>query len=132
VCSRIVNVPGSSDYFMGGVVTYSVESKQKVLGIQEVMLGEGTVTVQVARAMAESVRNIFSADLGVATTGLAGPGRAGEVKQIGTVCLAMAGNEGAVSWERRLPGNRDLVRSIASTAAMNVVRLYALNGGAKR
>jgi len=128
VCSRIANVPGSSDYFRGGVVTYSRESKEEVLGLPKELLREGAVNQGVARAMAESVRRMFSADLGVATTGLAGPGRDGEKKTVGTLCLALADGKDTGSWERMLPGDRELVRSIATMAAMNVIRLYVLHG----
>ena len=128
VCSRIANVPGSSGYFNGGVVTYSRESKEEVLGLPGELLSEGAVNQGVARAMAESVRRMFYADLGVATTGLAGPGCAGETKPIGTLCLALADGKDTGSWERRLPGDRELVRSIATMAAMNLIRLYVLHG----
>jgi len=128
VCSRIANVPGSSDYLRGGVVTYSGESKEEILGLPKDLLREGSVNQGVARAMAESVRRMFSADLGVATTGLAGPGCAGETKPVGTLCLALADGKDTGSWERRLPGDRELVRSIATMAAMNVIRLYMLHG----
>lgn len=126
VCSRIANVPGSSDFFRGGVVTYSKESKKEILGLNRELLEDGAVTQPVARAMAESVRRRFAADLGVATSGVAGPGDGGERKPVGTLCLALAHGEGVESWERRLPGDRELVRSIATMAAMNVVRLHLL------
>ncbi|MBU4385364.1 MAG: nicotinamide-nucleotide amidohydrolase family protein [Actinobacteria bacterium] len=131
VCSRIANVPGSSDFFRGGAVTYSKESKMEILGLPGELLREGTVNRRVALAMAESVRRRFSTDLGVATTGLAGPGDEVEKKPVGTLCLALADGKDAGSWERRLPGDRGLVRSIAAMAAMNVVRLYLLYGADK-
>jgi len=125
VASRITDVPGSSDYFLGGVVCYSVDSKRKVLEIPAELLSEGTVSGPVAEAMAESVRKIFGSDIGVSVTGVAGPAGDSEKTPVGTVCIGLSHAGGIDSWEVRLPGNRDLIRNIAWLAALNVVRLHA-------
>jgi nicotinamide-nucleotide amidase len=127
VCSRITNVPGSSDYFRGGVVAYTVEAKQEILGVPAELLKEGAVYTEVAEAMAISVRRMFSADLAVATSGVAGPGSGGEMKPIGTACVALAHDGGVVSLERRLPGYRQMVRNIITLAALNMIRLHLLS-----
>ena len=126
VCGRITNVPGSSDYFLGGVVSYSIGAKERVLEIPEAVLEDGAVSKAVAAAMAESVRRLFGADLGVSVTGVAGPGGGGEKKPVGTVCLGLAHGGGTASWEVRLPGDRAMVRGIGAMAAMQVVRLHVL------
>ncbi len=124
VCSRIANVPGSSDYFLGGAVTYSIESKRRILGIPGELLAEGAVNREVAEAMASSVREMYSADIGISTTGVAGPGLGGESKAVGTACVALAHSAGVFSLERRLPGHRQMVRNITTLAALDLVRLH--------
>ncbi|MDD5748309.1 MAG: competence/damage-inducible protein A [Actinomycetota bacterium] len=124
VASRITNVPGSSDYFLGGVVTYSAKSKHEILGIPEEFLSKGLVTREVAEAMARSVKDLFGSDIGLGITGIAGPGRGEERKKVGTVCIGLATSEDINSWERVFPGEREMVRNIASSAALNAVRLW--------
>ena len=124
VCSRITNVPGSSDYFLGGVVSYSMGSKINILGIPDEALSEGAVSKLAAEAMAKAVRLLFRSDLGVAVTGVAGPGTGGESKPVGTVCLGLAHHDGVESFEVKLPGDRILIRSIASLGALNAVRMH--------
>ncbi len=124
VCARIANVPGSSDYFLGGVVAYSSDSKREILDIPDELLADGAVNTAVAEAMAQSVRRLFGSDIAVSTTGVAGPGQGGESKPPGTACVALAHPGGVVSLERRLPGYRQMVRNIATMAALNAVRLY--------
>lgn len=127
VCDRIVNVPGSSRYFAGGVVVYSKDAKEKILGINKDLLKDGAVNEKVAVEMAESVRKLFSTDIGVSTTGIAGPGLGGEKHAAGTVCIGIAYNGGSRSWTRKLPGARDYVRNAGATAAINAVRLFLID-----
>lgn len=131
VCARITEVPGSSRYFRGGVVTYSNQSKVDILGLAPGLLADGAVGTCVAEGMARSVREMFGADIGISTTGIAGPGSGGERKPVGTACVAIDYADGAFSVERRLPGSRKMVRSIAATAALNLVRLYLLDARSK-
>jgi nicotinamide-nucleotide amidase len=74
--------------------------------------------------MAKAVRELFGSDIGVAVTGVAGPGSGGESKPVGTVCLGISHPEGSRSFEVRLPGDRLLIRSIASLGALNAIRLH--------
>jgi len=124
VCGRITNVPGSSDYFLGGVVSYGIGSKKSILGIPDEALLEGAVSKPVAEALAKAVRQLFRSDLGVGVTGVAGPGSGDESRPVGTVCLGLAHSNGVESFEVLLPGNRSLIRSIASIGALNAVRLH--------
>jgi len=126
VASRIANVPGSSDYLLGGIVAYTNEAKESLLRVPTGLLSEGAVNRPVAEAMARGAREAYSSDIAVATTGVAGPGSGGEAKPPGTVAIALAAAEGTISLEARLPGWRNMVRSIATMAALNFVRLHLL------
>jgi PncC family amidohydrolase len=95
---QITNAPGSSHYFLGGVVSYSDDAKTKILGVPEDILAEhGAVSEETAQAMAEGVRKRFHADVGVGVTGIAGPGGGTEEKPVGLVFVAVSNpNEGSV------------------------------------
>ena len=89
---RLTAVPGSSDYFLGGAVTYSNELKIKLVGVPATTIAEhGAVSEPVARAMAEGVRRALGSDWGVGITGIAGPGGGTPEKPVGTVHIAAAG-----------------------------------------
>ncbi|MDP9348394.1 MAG: competence/damage-inducible protein A, partial [Gemmatimonadota bacterium] len=88
---RITDVPGSSAYFLLGVVTYANEAKEQILGVRSETLREhGAVSTQTAEEMAAGVRRISGASLGLATTGIAGPGGGTPEKPVGTVCVGLA------------------------------------------
>lgn len=119
VGERITAVPGSSDYFRGGVVAYSYQAKERLLGVDTTLLRElGAVNEVVAEAMARGVRERLGADLGLSVTGVAGPGQGGEREPVGTVALGMADAGGAVAFRYRLPGNREMVRIFATNIAL--------------
>jgi len=95
IAERMTSVPGSSGWFLGGVVAYANEAKQALLGVPEAMLEEhGAVSEPVARAMAEGVRERFGSTYGVATTGISGPGGGTEDKPVGLVYVALARDAG--------------------------------------
>jgi nicotinamide-nucleotide amidase len=95
ISERITDVPGSSAWFLGGVVAYANEAKQALLGVPESMLAEhGAVSEPVARAMAEGVRARFGSSYGVATTGISGPGGGTAEKPVGLVYVALARDAG--------------------------------------
>jgi nicotinamide-nucleotide amidase len=122
---RITAVPGSSDYFLGGAITYSDALKTKLVGVPEAMLAEhGAVSKPVARAMAEGVRRSLGSDWGVGITGVAGPGGGSEAKPVGTVHLAVAGpGDGEVEHRHvRLPGDRDRVRRFSAQMVLEMLR----------
>lgn len=88
---RITNVPGSSDYYLGGVNSYSNQLKMGLLGVAERTLATyGAVSPETAKEMAEGIRKRIGADVGLATTGIAGPGGGSEAKPVGLVYLAVA------------------------------------------
>ncbi|MBU2499476.1 MAG: CinA family nicotinamide mononucleotide deamidase-related protein, partial [Proteobacteria bacterium] len=96
--NRLTNVPGSSNYFQGGVVVYSNQSKVDLLGVSaETIERRGAVSEQTAREMAEGVRKKFKTDMGIAVTGIAGPEGGSDHKPVGTVYIALAAREGTFS-----------------------------------
>jgi nicotinamide-nucleotide amidase len=123
VAGALTETPGMSAVFPGGVVTYSNEEKTKLLGVPaELIARHGAVSEEVARAMASGVRSRFGTDLGVALTGIAGPGGATPEKPVGLVHVALD-VRGEVQHRRlTLPGDRALVREIAVKSALDMVR----------
>jgi len=115
---RVTDVPGSSAYFLLGAATYSNGSKTAVLGVAEQTLAtHGAVSTQAAEEMAAGVRRISGADVGLSTTGIAGPGGGTDEKPVGTVCVGLAW-EGGV-WSRRFDlGDRGRAWIKATTAQM--------------
>jgi nicotinamide-nucleotide amidase len=131
VGNRITNVPGSSNYFIGGVIAYSNELKQRLLGVQErTLTTHGAVSEETAREMALGVRRATGADLGIATTGIAGPDGGTAEKPVGTVAIALAADgldiDHARSRVYRLWGNREWVKLLTSQVALDWVRRYLL------
>ncbi|VTR93944.1 CinA-like protein OS=Singulisphaera acidiphila (strain ATCC BAA-1392 / DSM 18658 / VKM B-2454 / MOB10) GN=Sinac_1552 PE=3 SV=1: MoCF_biosynth: CinA [Gemmata massiliana] len=124
VAHRVCLVSGASDYFRGGVVSYTDEVKARELGVPPALLEQyGAVSEPVARAMAEGVRAKFGTDLGVSTTGFAGPGGGTEENPVGTafVGLAHAGGCEIVRWGWL--GTRYEIMSRTAKLALNAVRL---------
>ena len=98
IATKLTDVPGSSEYFVGGVVAYADTAKQSLLGVPDALIAQhGAVSEPVARAMAEGARARFGADLAIATTGISGPGGGSEAKPVGLVHLALADAEGTHS-----------------------------------
>ena len=125
VAERLTRVPGSSAYFLGGVVSYTNELKTRLLGVPAEMIeAHGAVSEPVARAMATGVRSRYGADYGIAITGVAGPGGGSEEKPVGTVHLALAGprEEDVEHRKVRFPGDRELIRQQTSQLALELLR----------
>ena len=123
VAERITRVPGSSDYFVGSVVSYTNEAKTRMLDVPGALIERhGAVSGEVAEAMARGVKARMSATIGLSVTGTAGPGGGTDGVPVGTVYIGLA--DDVVTSNRRLvlPGDRHLVRWRASTAALEMVR----------
>jgi len=123
VAERVTRVPGSSDYFVGSMITYSNEAKIKLLGVADELISRlGPVSGEVAEAMARGVRERTGATLGVSVTGVAGPGGGSDAVPVGTVYIGLA--DEVMSTNRRLSllGDRHLIRWRASTAALEMIR----------
>jgi nicotinamide-nucleotide amidase len=122
VGGRITSLPGSSEYYLGGVISYATEAKAAVLGVEQGLLAEhGPVSEQVAGAMAEGVRRVLGASVGLATTGVAGPSEQGGVS-VGTLCLGVADADGTATRKLRAPGDRGQIRAWATTSALDLLR----------
>jgi nicotinamide-nucleotide amidase len=123
VAQRLTDVPGSSKYFIEGVVTYSNDAKMRALGVEPILLLEhGAVSAPVAEAMAEGIRKRAETDFGLAITGIAGPGGGTEEKPVGLVYIALTSESGTEHRKLNLPGDRHLVRWRASQAALDLLR----------
>jgi nicotinamide-nucleotide amidase len=122
VGARVTSVPGASAAYLGGVVSYATEVKQSLLGVpEEVVTGAGVVSAACAEAMAGAVRGLLGADVGVSTTGVAGPDPQ-EGKPVGLVYVSCADPRGVVAVEHRFAGDRSAVRAATVDAALGLVR----------
>jgi competence/damage-inducible protein CinA-like protein len=122
VAQRLTSVPGSSQVFLGGVVAYADEVKAAELGVPRDMLERhGAVSAEVAAAMAAGARERLGADLGVAVTGIAGPGGGSEEKPVGLVYLHAEVLSGSRSADFVFPGDRAGIRSRATVTALHLV-----------
>ena len=123
IAERITEVPGSSDYFSGGVATYSNASKTALLGVSEVLLREhGAVSGPVATAMAEGARARFGSDVAISTTGISGPGGGTEEKPVGLVFVALADGQGTHAERFVFPLDRHRHRILTAQVALDWVR----------
>jgi nicotinamide-nucleotide amidase len=121
--ARIAAVPGASNVFAGGIICYENASKVRDLGVSENLLVDaGAVSEQVARAMADGVCDRFGVDVGVAVTGIAGPGGGTREKPVGTVWLAAKAGPVTRAVGRWFPGERNEVRKRSAQAALDLVR----------
>ena len=119
VGGALTDIAGSSDVFNGSAVTYSNEAKQKILGVKSETLAKfGAVSSECAVEMAEGARRIYGADYAVSITGIAGPDGGSESKPVGTVWFGIAGKNSVRSVMKRLPGNREEVRTRAVRFAL--------------
>ena len=123
VAARLTGVPGSSDVFVGGVVAYADGVKETGLGVPADLLElHGAVSAEVARAMAHGVRERLAADVGVAVTGVAGPGGGSAEKPVGLVFVHAVGPDGEEARRTELPGDREMIRGRATAASLHLVR----------
>ena len=120
--SLLTSVPGASAVYAGGVITYATRLKVELLKVPiEIIYGDGAVSAACARAMAAGVRSLLGADVGISTTGVAGPDRQ-EGKPAGTVFVAVADARGQAVRSLDLAGDRDAVRGATVEAVLELVR----------
>jgi nicotinamide-nucleotide amidase len=128
VANRITNVPGSSNYFERGVVTYSNRSKIEILGVSsELIERHGAVSREVAEAMASGIRRIAQTDIGLSTTGVAGPTGGSDVKPVGLVWIGYSDARDNFAVKYQFANDRLRFKERASQAAMELVRRRLLN-----
>lgn len=115
--------PGSSRVMLGGVVAYHDDLKRQMLGVDPRLVEQhGAVSAEVAEAMAHGVRRLTGADVGLATTGIAGPGGATETKPVGLAFVAAVSAERSFVREYRWRGERDANRQASAQAAIDLAR----------
>lgn len=125
VTSRLTDIPGSSRYVVGSIISYSNEVKTAMLGVPEQVISSyGAVSEETAIAMARQARKQFSTDIGVGVTGIAGPDGATENKPVGLVYIAIDGKKGVECIGRQFSGQRTHVKYRAASAALFDVICY--------
>ena len=127
LASRLTDVPGSSDYVERGVVCYSNRSKTELADVPAALIAEhGAVSEPVARAMAEGIRSRAGTNIGIGITGIAGPGGGTAEKPVGTVSVAVIGDDESRVRTFQFIGGRDMVKFQAAQAALNMTRLAVM------
>ena len=127
LAKRLTDAPGSSAYFTEGLVTYSNEAKERLLGVtQETLMEYGAVSEAVAKEMAEGVRKVSGSDYGLSVTGVAGPGGGTEEKPVGLVWLGLADADGTIAVDLDLSAwaaSREAIRERSANRALDLLRL---------
>jgi nicotinamide-nucleotide amidase len=121
--SMLTDVAGSSAYVWGGVVTYSNEAKQQLVNVQEqTLIAYGAVSEATAGEMAQGVRRLIGADIGLSVTGIAGPGGGTAEKPVGLVFIGLATKSGVQVRRYQWGGNRVQNKALSVEAALSFVR----------
>jgi len=130
IANWVTDVPGSSDYFLFGGVTYSNATKQNVLGVApEILKRHGAVDEQTVQAMAEGARRLARATFGLATSGIAGPGGGTSEKPVGTVCIGLAAPGGSRGQRYHFTyGDREMNKQMFAMKALDLLRRELLGG----
>jgi PncC family amidohydrolase len=129
IAGAITEVPGASVVFRGGVVAYATDTKHSLLGVDDRLLADtGAVDARVATAMADGVRDRFTATFGLASTGVAGPDPQ-DGKPVGTVFVALSGPAGSEVVAPRLAGDRAAIRQGAVAEALGLLRRTLVGAG---
>lgn len=124
----ITTVAGSSDYFLGGFITYSIQEKIQQLGVKkETIIRHGVVSAEVAEEMADKARQKTGSDWALSTTGIAGPGGGTEENPVGTVWIGLASPKGIKSYRFLFGRHRELNITLAAQAALNQLRKEILS-----
>jgi len=127
LAERLTNIPGSSSYFLGGIVCYSNELKSALVDVPaELIESKGAVSPEVALALADGIRKRTGATIGVGVTGIAGPGGGTPEKPVGLVHIGIADERGPRERRFQFPGDRERIRMHASQTALDSVRRYFL------
>ncbi len=126
--SIITDVPGSSRYFLGGVIAYSNQSKLEILNVSSGTIAEhGAVSDQTVLEMAGGIKRLFNSHLGLAVTGIAGPEGGSREKPVGTVFIGLAAEDRIFTAGHRFHGTREEIKQETARMALDYLRRY-LNG----
>ena len=116
---KITSVSGASAFFMGSAVTYSNQSKEKILGVShKSLMDHGAVSEAVAKEMAEGSLKVYGSDIAASVTGIAGPDGGTPEKPVGTVWMAVTDGKRTVAYENHFEGSRDDIRELTSDILM--------------
>jgi nicotinamide-nucleotide amidase len=127
VAARLTERPGSSAYMLGGIVAYADAAKTGVVGVPAALIIRvGSVSTEVAEALADGARERFGADIGIGVTGVAGPGGGTDEKPVGLVCFCVSSASARLVRRVQLPGSRADVRDRSTTVALHLVRRLLL------
>ena len=117
--SMITSVSGASSFFLGTAVTYSNESKERILGVShDSLVKYGAVSEVVAKEMAEGSLKVYDSDIAASVTGIAGPNGGTPEKPVGTVWMAVTDGKRTVAYENHFEGSRDRIRELTSYVLM--------------
>ncbi|HAJ33771.1 MAG TPA: competence/damage-inducible protein A [Candidatus Atribacteria bacterium] len=123
----ITRIPGSSEYFQGGVISYNARIKEDLLKVSSKVIRKyGEVSRQVAKLIAEGVRRCCHSNIGISITGIAGPGGATEKKKVGLVYMALSDGKKTITQKHQLFGSRQLIRLRSARRALNMLRMYLI------
>ena len=123
----ITNVPGSSEYFMGGVISYAYEAKVSILGVSwDTLKNYGAVSHETILEMARGAKKLFDVDIAVSISGIAGPGGGSEGKPIGTTWVGLAANDGEWTREFHFDGDREENKASSADAALQMLLDYLM------
>ena len=123
IAKMITSVTGSSNYYIGSVVAYSNEIKEKILGVKhQTLIDNGAVSEDVVKEMAMGVKSKFNTDFAIATSGIAGPGGAVEGKPVGTTWIAIASPNDCIAQKFLFGEHRGRNIRKAALAALNMLR----------
>ena len=130
ISHTLTNISGSSDYFDRGIVSYSNEAKIELLAVpQDILKKYGSVSKQVARIMAENVRIKSKVDIGISTTGIAGPTGGTKEKPVGLVFIAVSTSQGTYIRRYKFNGNRIQNKELSCNAALLMILEHIKNNG---
>ena len=133
IAKQLTDTPGSSGYFIAGVVAYANSAKTRLLEVSPELLEQhGAVSPEVATAMAQGVRRATGSVLAISTTGIAGPEGGTPEKPVGTVFLALADNRGCETMELHLSATRDEIRVATASHALGWLVGYLSSGPCSR
>lgn len=124
---HITRIPGSSEYFRGGVLCYSDEAKMELCGVPADLLQmHGAVSAEVAEALAQGVRHALHSSIGLSITGIAGPGGGSEEKPVGLVYIGLSNGKRVESRHRIMPGDRESIRERSTYLALSWLRRFLM------
>ena len=120
LAKTVVEVPDASHFFLGSIVAYSNDSKEKLLGVKSKTLHSfGAVSLETAQEMAFGAKNSFNSDVALAITGIAGPSGGSKEKPVGSVAFAIVGKEVLASWIDHFSGTREEIMQKSVEKALN-------------